>query len=69
MTQLMAWAGGVGALVGILCCVTPVLPIALTAIGAASLIDVLYHDAVLLPFAGASLVMMGAGLWLIRKSS
>ncbi len=69
MARLMAWFGGAGALVGILRCFTPVLPVVLTAVGAAGLIDVLYRDAILLPFGGASLVMMGAGLWLMRRSS
>ena len=69
MGRLLAWFGGLGTIVGLLCCFTPVLPIVLTAIGAAGLIDVLYRDAVLLPFAGLSFVLFGVGLWLIRRSS
>lgn len=69
MGLLLAWIGGVGAAVGIVCCFTPLLPIVLTAVGWAGLIETLYRDAILLPFAGASLLMFGAGLWLTRKSS
>ncbi len=68
MGRMLAWGGGIGAAVGLLCCFTPVLPIVLSAVGAAGLIDVLYRDAVLLPFAGASFLIMGAGLWLTRRS-
>lgn len=68
MGSKLAWIGGIGATVGIVCCFTPVLPILLTAIGAGGLIDVLYRDAVLLPFAGISLVLFGVGLWLTRRS-
>lgn len=69
MGKVLAWLGGTGAVVGLTCCVTAILPIALTALGASGLIGALYRDAVLLPFAGFSLTIMGAGLWLMRKSN
>jgi mercuric ion transport protein len=69
MGRLFAWFGGAGAATGLLCCFTPLLPVVLTAIGAAGLIDVLYRDAILLPFTGLSILLMGAGLWLTRKSN
>lgn len=69
MGRVLTWFGGSGAAVGILCCFTPLLPVVLTAFGAAGLIDVLYRDAVLLPFVVASTLMLGAGLWLMRKSN
>lgn len=69
MARLLVWLGGVGTLLGLLCCFTPLLPLLLTAVGAAGLIDVLYRDAVLLPFAGAMFLLFGAGLWLKRKSN
>lgn len=69
MSRALAWLGGIGALVGIVCCFTPVLPIVLTAIDAAGMIDLLYRDSSLLPFVGVSILMMGAGIWLMRQSS
>jgi mercuric ion transport protein len=69
MGKVLAWFGGLGASVGLLCRFTPLLPVMLAAIGAAGLIDVIYRDAVLLPFVGLSLVLLGVGLWLIRRSN
>ena len=69
MGKALAWVGGIGAMIGILCCFTPVLPIVLGALGATALIDVLYRDIVLLPFAGFSFILFGAGLWLTRRSN
>lgn len=69
MNRVLAWTGGIGTTVGLLCCFTPLLPLILTGIGAAGLIEVLYRDVILLPFAGASFVMMGTGLWLMRQSN
>jgi len=69
MGKLLAWIGGFGAGIGLLCCFTPLLPFLLTGIGAAGLIDVLYRDAILLPFVGLSPLLLGAGLWLMRKSN
>jgi mercuric ion transport protein len=69
MGTTLTWIGGLGSGIGLLCCFTPLLPILLSAIGAAGLIDVLYRDAVLLPVVGASIVILGAGLWLMRTSN
>ena len=33
MGKALAWVGGIGTMVGILCCFTPVLPIVLGALG------------------------------------
>jgi mercuric ion transport protein len=69
MGRLMAWVGGIGTAFGLLCCFTPLLPVLLTAVGAVTLIEPLYRDAILLPFAAGSFVLMGVGLWLMRKSN
>jgi len=69
MSRLLTWIGGLGAAVGITCCFTPLLPLVLTGIGAAGLIDTLYRDAVLLPFVGISILMLGTGLWQMRRSN
>ena len=63
----MVWAGGTGTVVGLLCCFTPVLPIVLGAIGASGLLAYVYSDAVLLPFAGLSFLMMIVGLRMGRR--
>ena len=68
MNRLLAWLGGIGGAVGIACCFTPLLPVVLTAIGAGGLIGVLYRDTVLLPFAALSLIVMGVGLWRMRRT-
>ncbi len=69
MGKLLAWVGGLGAVVGLLCCFTPVLPAVLGGVGATALIDVLYRDSVLLTFAGISFLILGTGLWLTRRSN
>ena len=59
LRKTLIWVfGGLGAF-GILCCATPILPLLLGAIGAGGLTAVLYHDAVLLPF--AALMFLAAG--------
>ena len=68
MNRLLAGLGGAGTTIGVLCCVTPVLPVVLTALGAGGLIGVLYRDAVLLPFAALSFVVMVFGLWRMRRT-
>ncbi|WP_417729038.1 hypothetical protein [Roseovarius sp.] len=65
----MIWAGGLGAGITALCCVTALLPFVLGALGLTSLITVVYRDSVLFPILGISLVIMGAGLWLRNKRS
>lgn len=58
--------GGVGALVTALCCFTPVLVIALGAIGAGA--AVAYLDMVLLPLLGLFLLMLLVGLLRYRHA-
>lgn len=56
--------GGLGgALFAAVCCVTPLLPVTLTALGLTGLLGVLYKDAVLLPAIGIFLLIAGYGLW------
>jgi mercuric ion transport protein len=59
------WIGGVGAVVTALCCFTPILVIALAAIGAASLVA--YLDAVLFPLLAFFLFVAGYGWLCARK--
>lgn len=59
----MIWTGAIGTSLGVLCCVTPFLPIVLGAIGAGSIIGFVYSDAVLLPFVGVSVLVLAVGLW------
>ncbi len=67
MGRILAWVGGLDASVGLLCCFTGLLPFALTAIGAAGLIDTLYRDSVLLSFTAISFLLFVTGLWMIRR--
>lgn len=60
--------GGISSGLIALCCVTPLLPIILGALGATSLLSAIYKDSVLFPALGVTLIIMGAGLWLKRKS-
>ena len=60
--------GGLGgALLAAVCCVTPLLPVTLTAVGLTGLLGVLYKDAVLLPAIGIFLLIAGYGLWQHRQ--
>ncbi len=68
MGRFLTVFGGTGVGIGILCCFTPLLPILLTAVGASGLITTLYTDSVLFPFVGISLIVMGVGLGMIRRS-
>ena len=52
-----------GTLLAILCCFTPLLPIALTALGLTGLLGALYNDAVLLPILAGFLILTGYALW------
>lgn len=52
-----------GTLLAMLCCFTPLLPIVLTALGLTALLNVLYHDAVLLPLLAGFLTLTGYALW------
>lgn len=46
-----------------LCCVTPLLPWLLGALGVSGLTAVLYRDAVLLPLLAFFFILTGAALW------
>jgi hypothetical protein len=59
---------GLGSIFGLLCCFPSLMPVALTSIGAAGLIPLLYKDSVLLPFVAASLLIMLMGLWMMRRA-
>ena len=68
MGRIFAFLGGLGGRVGLLCCFTGLLPFVLPSVGAGSLIATLYRDSVLFPFVGASLILMGIGLWMMRRN-
>ncbi|MDZ7711289.1 MAG: mercury resistance system transport protein MerF [Roseovarius sp.] len=46
-----------------LCCVTPLLPWLLGALGLSGLTGMLYRDSVLLPLLAVFLILTGAALW------
>jgi mercuric ion transport protein len=69
LARVLTWAGGAGALVGIICCFTPLLPMLLGFVGAGAILHYVYSDAVLLPFAAISLVVMSVGIWIGRKNN
>ena len=68
MGRIFVFIGGLGAGIGLACCFTALLPFVLTSIGASSLITALYRDSILLPFVGGSLILLGSGLWLMRRT-
>ncbi len=68
MARFLAWFGGGGTVLGLVCCFTPLLPLVLGAVGATGLVSVLYRDSVLLPFAGLSFVMLCLGLLMMRRA-
>ena len=59
------WIGGSGATVTAVCCITPVLTIALAGLGVGWLAA--YLDWVLLPLLVFSLAVAAAGLWRLRE--
>lgn len=60
--KLLAFGvGGTG--LALLCCITPLLPLVLTALGLSGLIGSLYTDAVLLPVLAGFLTLTGYALW------
>ncbi|WP_092645619.1 mercury resistance system transport protein MerF [Jannaschia faecimaris] len=61
--------GLTGTALAALCCLTPVLPLVLGAIGAGSLVASLYRDAVLLPILGIFMLTTGYALWRRKKRS
>ena len=68
MGRIITFMGGLGASVGLVCCFTALLPVVLASIGASSLIATLYRDSILFPFVGVSLILMGLGLWMMRRN-
>lgn len=67
MQKSLAYVSGGLAVLGITCCVTPLLPVVLTAVGAAGIVPVLYRDAVLLPFSALMLLVAGGLFWSLRR--
>lgn len=55
--------GGIGSLVALLCCLTPLLPLVLGGLGLSWLLSILYNDFVLLPLAFVFLCILALGLW------
>ena len=56
-----------GTLFALLCCFTPLLPIALTALDLTGILGVVYNDAVLLPILALFLILTGYALWRTKK--
>lgn len=69
MKDKLLLTGVIGAVVAALCCFTPVLAIALPAIGLGGLMAYVYNDFVLLPALAAFLTMIGVALWRRKKSA
>lgn len=67
MPNLLKWIGGLGAGLGIACCVTPLLPALLGALGLAGLTGLLYRDAVLLSFAAFCAALFIVGMLIQRR--
>ena len=65
-SKLLAF-GLAGTVIAALCCVTPLLPIVLTALGLTGLIGALYTDAVLLPVLAGFLLLTAVALWRLRR--
>lgn len=63
MNNKLLAVGVSGTIFAILCCFTPLLPIALTALGLTGLLGILYNDAVLLPILAGFLILTGYALW------
>ena len=55
--------GGGGSLITALCCFTPILPLALGAVGLSGIAGYVYLDDVLLPLLAVFLVLTGWALW------
>ncbi len=52
-----------GSLITALCCFTPILPLALGAVGLSGIAGYVYRDDVLLPLLAVFLVLTGWALW------
>lgn len=55
--------GIIGTVAAALCCFTPILAIALPAVGLGGLVAYLYYDAVLLPVLAVFLAITAFGFW------
>ena len=65
----MTWVGGIGAILGVICCVTPILPALLSALGLSALTGYIYRDVVLLPIIAFFLLLFGFGIWTRHRNS
>jgi mercuric ion transport protein len=63
----LIWTGAVGAVIVAVCCATPVLVIALGAVGLAA--SAAYLDYVLLPALAVCIGLFGFGLYLRRQAA
>lgn len=61
--------GVVGAVVAAICCITPLLPWLLSAVGLSGMIGYVYRDDVLLPLVAVFLAIAGYGLWRRRQTN
>ena len=69
MTHRTIFGVGVGgAIVAAICCVTPLLPWLLSAVGLSGMIGYVYRDDVLLPLVAVFLAIAGYGLWRRRQT-
>jgi len=68
MTHKLLTVGIVGTFTAGLCCVTPVLPWLLSAVGLPGLTGYVYRDSVLLPLAAFFLVLTGYALWRLKQA-
>lgn len=57
-----------GTVLAAICCVTPLLPIMLTAVGLTGLIGLVYNDAVLFSAMGIFILITGYALWRQKKA-
>lgn len=55
--------GAIGTIVAVICCVTPILAIALPAVGLTAMMGYLYNDAVLIPALVLFTALAGFGIW------
>ncbi len=56
-----------GTIFAALCCLTPILPVVLTALGLTGVLGVVYTDAVLLPLLAGFLILTGYALWRMKS--
>ena len=68
MARKLLTIGLAGSILSGLCCFTPLLPATLGALGATSLLGILYNDAILLPALTFFLILTGVALWQMRRN-